>query len=179
MFGIISVSRKFVPIFFGEGFEKVSNLIIIISPILVFIGLSNVIGIQYLLPTKQQKEFTISVTIGAIINFCLNMILIRLWKSVGASIATVIAEFTVTGVQFYLVKKEIRFWEVVKLAKNYMISSVLMFGGSLLIGWIIKDSIFSIIIQVFVSILIYFAFLLLLKDDLIIEGTKKVKNKLN
>ena len=56
MFGIVSVSRKFVPIFYGDGYDKVVDLLIIISPILVAIGLSNVIGTQYLLPTKQQKK---------------------------------------------------------------------------------------------------------------------------
>ena len=60
IFGIISVSKAFVPIFFGEGYDKVAILMNVISPIILFIGLSNVTGTQYLLPTKRQKEYTIS-----------------------------------------------------------------------------------------------------------------------
>ena len=56
MLGIISIADKFVPIFYGEGYEKVVYLIVVISPIILAIGLSNVIGTQYLLPTKQQKN---------------------------------------------------------------------------------------------------------------------------
>ena len=61
MFGISTVSNAFVPIFFGDGYEKVALLIKIISPILLLMGIANVIGTQYLLPTKRQKEYTLSL----------------------------------------------------------------------------------------------------------------------
>ena len=71
MLGVIAVSANFVPIFFGEGYESVVPLINILAITILFIGMSNVTGTQLLLPTKRQKEFTISVTIGAIVNFVL------------------------------------------------------------------------------------------------------------
>ena len=177
MFGIISVANKFVPIFYGAGYEKVAYIISIISPIILAIGLSNVIGSQYLIPTKQQKKFTISVTIGAIINFVFNIIFINLWQSVGASIATVIAEYTVTGIQFYLVRNEISIVEVIKLLRNYFIASIIMFIVSLLIGLLILDNLISIIIQVFLGIIIYIGILFLMKDKIIFEGIELFKKK--
>lgn len=178
MFGIISISNKFVPIFFGEGFDKVVYLINIISPIILAIGLSNVVGTQYLLPTKQQKKFTISVTVGAIVNFILNLILINLWKSVGASIATVIAEFTVTGIQFYLVRHEIKLIDVLKIFKNDLIASIIMFSIGMGINMLTPYGLVSIVIQVIASILIYFIVLLLLKDVFVLNGAKKIKKLL-
>ena len=176
IFGIISIANKFVPIFYGSGYEKVGYLISVISPIILIIGLSNVIGTQYLLPTKQQKEFTISVTIGAIVNFILNMIYIRLCKSVGASIATVIAEYTVTGVQFYLVRKEIKLLDVLKIAKNFFIASLVMFIVSLILGEVIKDNLISIIVQIGCDIILYFAILVALKDNMVLGWGKFIKN---
>ena len=102
--GVVCISDKFVPIFFGTGYEKVSLLIKMIAPVIIFIGISNIIGTQYLLPTKRQKSFTISVTTGAVVNFFLNIIFINKIGAVGACIATVIAEFVVTIVQFYCIK---------------------------------------------------------------------------
>ena len=127
MFGIVSVADVFVPIFFGEGYDKVVNLICIISPILIAIGISNVIGTQYLLPTKRQKEYTISVTTGALVNLCLNFIFISKYASIGAAIATVIAETMVTLVQLYLVRKDIKIMDIIKIGKNYFIAGILMF----------------------------------------------------
>lgn len=66
IFGIISISKAFVPIFFGPGYEKTAILISIISPIILLMGIANVIGTQYLLPTKRQKEYTISVAVRSI-----------------------------------------------------------------------------------------------------------------
>ena len=178
MFGMISIANKFVPIFYGSGYEKVIILINIIVPIVLAIGLSNVIGTQYLLPTKKQKEYTISVTAGAIVNFVLNMIFIRLWGAVGASIATVIAEFTVTGVQFYMVRKEISFLKIIKLMRNYVIASIIMLVMSLIAGKIITNNIISIMIQILIAGAIYFILLFILKDKMINDGIELIRLKL-
>ena len=181
MFGIISVSYKFVPLFFGEGYDKVAPLMCIISPIIVFIGLSNVTGTQYLLPTKQQKKFTISVVGGALVNFILNFILIRYYKSIGASIATVVSELLVTSIQFYLIRKEIKIKDVIKLSYKYFIASIIMFLVSVGIGILIKNNVLSIIIQVIGSCITYFFILIILKNEFILknidETLKKVTRK--
>ena len=178
MFGVISVSEKFVPIFFGSGYDKVAILIIVIAPILLAIGMSNVIGQQYLLPTKRQKEFTISVTIGAIMNFILNLIFINLWKSIGASIATVIAECAVTITQIILVRKSIKLREILKTGINYFIAAIFMFIVSILVGLVIKSNIISIFLQVIAGGITYFTILFIMKDDLIYEGIGLVKQRL-
>lgn len=177
MFGMISIANKFVPVFYGVGYDKVIVLINIITPIVLAIGLSNVVGTQYLLPTKKQKEFTISVTVGAIVNFILNMIFIRRWASVGASIATVVAECTVTGIQFYLVRNEINFIDVLKIAKNYFISALVMFVISIIVGCVIKNNLISIISQIIISSIVYFGILILQKDKMIYEGITLIKKK--
>ena len=177
MFGIISVSNKFVPIFYGNGYDKVTYLIMIISPILLAIGLSNVVGTQYLLPTKQQRKYTISVVIGAFTNLFFNFILIKLFKSIGASIATVIAECIVTSVQFYLIRNEFKFTDVLKIAKNYFIASIIMFTISVGINLLIYNRILSIAVQVIISGCVYVGILFAIKDEMIYQGIDLIKNK--
>ena len=72
--GLISISQSFVPLFFGEGYDKVIILLNVISPTIILTGMANVIGTQYLLPIKRQKEYTFTITIGLVINFILNFI---------------------------------------------------------------------------------------------------------
>lgn len=178
MFGLISISNNFVPLFYGDGYDKVAILICTISPIIIAIGLSNVIGTQYLLPTKQHSKFTISVVCGAMVNFLFNLLLINKYQSIGASVATVIAEISVTAVQFYLVKDEIKFIDVVKLSYRYIIASLIMFLCSLFISFIIANGIVSIVIQIIVSVFIYFGILFILKDSMLLEKIGKLKFKL-
>jgi len=177
MFGMCSIASKFVPMFYGEGFDKVAILICAISPILVLIGLSNVTGTQYLLPTKQQNKYTLSVVIGAIVNFVLNYSLIKYYKSIGASIATVIAELAVTIAQFILVKDQIKFKGVVKIGYKYFIASLLMFICSVGVGMLISNNLISIIVQTIVAAIVYFVLLILMKDEFAHKSLRKIKNR--
>ena len=92
---------------FGPGYEKVPYLIMIMATLLPIIGLSNVIGIQYLVTTKRESLLTRSVCIGAAANFVMNMILIHQLYSYGAAIASVISEVIITAVQLYFIRNEL------------------------------------------------------------------------
>lgn len=175
MFGILAIANNFVPIFFGQGYEKVAILMSVISPILLMIGLSNVIGTQYLLPTKRQKEFTISVAIGALVNFIINMLLIKKYGALGASIGTVIAEISVTIIQFIFIRKNFNLLEILKLSIKYLIVSVIMFIVCIIIGNIIKNNLYAIIAQVIIGIGVYGVILLILKDEFIYAILRKIK----
>ena len=198
MFGIISISSAFVPVFLGKGYDKVIVLINIISPILILMGMGNVLGTQYLLPTKKQKEYTISVTIGVIVNFVLNYILIKKYQSIGASIATVLSEAVIVFIQYQYIKNEINFKKIVNLGWKYLASSLIMFVfctfvraifaitpiSGLIISYAIKHNIqkeffyniISIITQVIIGITVYFGALVCLRDDYIFMFFKKIKS---
>ncbi len=178
IFGIIAVSDVFVPLFFGQGYDRVSILMKGISPILLLIGISNVTGTQYLLPTKRQREFSISVICGAIINFIMNISLIWNFGALGASIGTVIAEFTVTVIQLYFVRHDFNFREIIKSSKNYVISSITMFIVCIILGQILSNGIVSLFIEVGTGIVVYGAMLIILKDEFVLEILKRLKNKI-
>lgn len=176
--GIISVSSSFVPLFFGEGYDPVVKLLNITAPIILFIGFSNVTGSQYLLAVKKQKEFTISVVLGAFVNFTLNMILIPIYKSFGAAIATVIAELTVTCVQLIFVRKTFNLFKIFKSSLLYLSSATIMFIVSCVIDRIINNQLYSMLIQVFVSAVVYFILLIIFKDEIICNFKNKIYDKI-
>ena len=196
MFGIDSIANDFVPIFFGIGYDKVVILIRIISPIVILMGVANVIGTQYLLPTKRQKEYTNSVTIGVIVNFILNYILISLYQSIGASIATVLSQLIVDIIQIRYIKNEIDFKGLAKLSYKYIFSSLIMFivcffvkifVNSNFVTRIIQNlntdviyskSIISIGLQIVVGMIVYLGMLLLVfKDKYLKLYIDKIKEK--
>lgn len=184
VFGIISVSRKFVPVFFGSGYDRVIYVMMTISPILIFIGLSNVLGVQYLLPTKRQKEFTISVFVGAIINFGINLILIPKYGAIGAAIGTIIAELFVTIVQLFYVRKDLNVLKILKISITYFIGSITMFVALLFVRKIPLSNLESVLLQVSVGIVVYILYLIITKNEFVFEyynqfkGIIKSKSKL-
>ena len=90
----------------------------ILSPILFLIAVSNVTGTQYLLPASRNTEFTLSVTAGAVVNVILNFMLISKYKAVGACIATVVAELTVTFIQIVMILRSLFLIKVIDQLKK-------------------------------------------------------------
>lgn len=174
--GLISVSDSFVPIFFGDGYDKVSIIMKVISPILLTIGISNTIGVQFLLATGRQREYTISVILGAIVNLCMNVLFIPKLGAIGAAIGTVVAEFSVTVVQLFFVRKKIKLIELIKLMKNYVIAGILMYLCCLIPEYLFESNYLLIISKVIIGVCCYTFVLFLLKDKFIFEIKDRILN---
>ena len=129
----------------------------------------------------QQKKFTISVTVGAIVNVILNYTLINLMGTIGAVISSVIAELSVLTVQLLYIRKEINILEIGKVAIKYLISSLAMFAVVASLASKMPISIKNTGIQVLVGVIIYIVALILLKDKFVKDGINQftigIKNK--
>lgn len=165
-FGIMGIAKGFVPWFFGEGYEKVVPNMMVIAPVIIFIGMSTITGTQYLLPLGRQKEYTLSVIAGAMINFILNIIFISIFGSVGAAIGTLIAEFAVMGVQLYFIRKEFSLLGIFKQAIKYTLFGLIMFIVVILLSNILSVSIVSTFVEIFVGAIVYGLLLLISKDSI-------------
>lgn len=177
-FGLIGISSNFVPWFFGPGFEKVIPLLCILSFLILSIGISNVIGVQFLIPTNRQNLLTFSVLVGAIVNFILNIILIRIYQSIGATISSIVAEAMVTLVQIYLVRKEFSLMDVFGSAWKYLISGVIMLILLIKLGNILTPTIMHTSVMIISGAIVYFALLYVFKDSFFIDNVKNITSKM-
>ena len=181
-FGLVMVSSNFVPWFFGSGYDKVADLLKMLAFLILAIGINNVTGMQYLIPTGREKLFTITVLIGAGVNFCLNSILIYFFQSVGAAVASVIAESTIAIVQIIMVRKELSPLEIVKRGKNYCIAGAVMVGVLFILNRYLTSGIVNTAILVISGACSYFIVLLVLRDQFFLTNVNtvmaKIKNKM-
>ncbi|SDM78307.1 Membrane protein involved in the export of O-antigen and teichoic acid [Megasphaera paucivorans] len=174
--GIFSVADIFVPFFFGHGFEEVILLLEVFSFLLLAIGLSNIIGSQYLIPTGREHLLTISVTIGAVINVFLNVLLIPHYESFGSTVSSVIAEIGVFGYQFWVTHRELPFRTYFLCVKNYLFAGMIMFFVLYFIPKSISPS-WYLLSTVFTGAVVYSAVLIFLQDKFIMEILSRIKNK--
>lgn len=178
MFGIMAISCNFVPWFFGAEFQKVIPNMVIISPIIVLISLSNVIGTEYLLPTGRQNDVTTAVIVGCFINCFLNYILIPKLLSIGAAIATVTAELSIVSIYIYLTRNEFDYRRIFSTNYKYAICSAIMFIPIYYFSCNLQQNALSLTICVFAGFLIYIFLLSLMKDALLLNLTNKIKLKI-
>ena len=80
----------------------------IIMPTLLFIGLTNILGLQMLVPLGREKTVLYSEIAGAVTDVILNAILIPRMASAGAALGTLAAELVVLIVQYAALRGDVR-----------------------------------------------------------------------
>ncbi|MDU5110390.1 MAG: flippase [Clostridium sp.] len=161
-FGLLGIAKELSPWFFGKEFEGIETLIIISCVIILAISWSNVFGTQLLVPLNKTKEFTLSVTAGAIVNLVFNLILLKHMGSIGACITIVLAEITVTITEMYILRKFLDIKELIKSVIIFFPAAIIMFIIVRIIGVNMGAKILTTILQVSIGGLTYLLFVFIL-----------------
>jgi O-antigen/teichoic acid export membrane protein len=101
----------------GDAYEGAVIPMQIIMPTLFFIGLTNVFGIQMLVPLGGERFVLYSEIAGALCDLIINWLLIPRYASSGAAIGTVAAEAVVLIVQVIALRQELAFMKKMPYVK--------------------------------------------------------------
>ena len=129
VFGIASVSKELIPIFFGEGYDACIFLTIIFTPVLFVKSLSIFICMQYLIPQKQERVYIIAAFSGAAINLIASALLI---KPLGAVAGIFIAESAVCMIQFRCIRGQ-------QPVGNYFSKNIFCFADGIVMLLIVRQ----------------------------------------
>lgn len=80
----------------------------IIMPTVLLIGVTNLLGMQIMVPMGQEKRVTVSVAVGGAVDLVLNLILIPPLGAAGAALGTLAAETAVLIVQAVMTRDILR-----------------------------------------------------------------------
>ncbi|MBR3509204.1 MAG: oligosaccharide flippase family protein [Lachnospiraceae bacterium] len=164
-FGIIGMANRFVPLFFGAGYDKTIVLIKLLAPMIIIVGISNCLGAQYYIPAGFRSKSAKFIILGSVINLSLNISLIPYFKSVGAVISTIIAESIIS--LLYLIN--CNGYYSIKLLKEHTWKKLIAGIGMCMIihhlGEIIDNTAVALISQFTLGLLTYIFILCILKDD--------------
>ena len=167
--GLMSVTDYLVPLYLGAGYERSALLLKIFSLLIVVVGLNNAVGKQILMPVGRQKDYNMSVILGAIVNFTLNFLLIPRLFSVGAVIASVAAETSILLAFIYFSRDYIRLSWILKAATKYVAGGLAMAALIRLSYMWLGLSWKSLAIQVAGGGAVYVIVVLLLRDRFALE----------
>lgn len=150
----------------------------IIMPTLFFIGLTNIMGMQILVPLGKENIVLYSEIVGAVVDLAINYILIPKYASAGAAIGTLVAEIAVWIVQYIYLRKQIK--DAYKNVR-YGILILALFLGSIASLWAKKVFSGSFIVLLNSAILffgVYFIVLTIAKEPLIYQIEEGLLTKL-
>ncbi|MSU82548.1 flippase [Anaerobutyricum soehngenii] len=162
-------AREGISFLSGDAYEPATIPMIIIMPTLLTIGLTNIMGIQVLIPLGKEKKVLYSEVIGAVVDFVINMLLIPRMASAGAAIGTLIAECMVWFVQYYVLRKR-----VIKAYRNiqyWKIVIAVIFGA--IVSFLTKNLVTGYFLTLVVSAIVFFGIyaltLFILKEKFFME----------
>ena len=119
MLYFILFARQGILLLSGEDYLGAVVPMQMIMPTLLFIGLTNILGIQILVPTGREKVVLCSVIVGAAVDLVCNLLLIPRFVALGAALSNMLAEAAVLVFQIIALRREvlssfrsIQYWKV-------------------------------------------------------------------
>lgn len=175
----IIFSNQSILLLSGAQFKNASLPMRLIMPTLLFIGVSNIVGIQILVPLGKEKTVLMSEIAGALIDIILNMLLIPNYGAAGAAIGTVVAEFTVMIVQIIAIRSI-----ALPVLKNisYLKLLISLLISSAAVSWICYmnwNEFLILIVSSSIFFVTYCLVLYCLKEEMVREYVNLVHNKLS
>lgn len=178
MFGIMSISADFVPIFFGKGYEPVVYLLYLMSPLIIIIGISNCLGSHYYTPAGYREKSARYIIFGSVINLICNLIFIPMFEAKGAVMGSIIAEMSISFLYLKNCNGFLTLSQIWKNSYKRIVAGLIMLILIKLIRNILSASILNLVIEICIGAIVYFVTLVLLKDSLVIELFDNVKLKI-
>ena len=178
--GLYSICKLFVPLYFGDTYTPVINLLMIILPICVFSPISSLLINAYFYPLGKTK-IVIFISLFVLIANCIISILGIILFDLGAISAccsTLICEFLLAlFLTIYALKViDIKFVFIDFL--KIILSCILMFASIFITNYFntYLSNIWIILIDVILGIIVYFIFCLIFKEFIMFSFLKTIKN---
>ncbi len=177
--GLTVLSDSVIEVLSGTKYAEASSVMRIINPIIIIVGMSNFLGVQLFMPLKKEKWTLYSDLIGAVCNLTLNLVLIPTFGALGAAVASVIAELSVTVVQLLLSRKYISIRTILVGLLKYLIMGMVMGFIVYLVSILQINSILKLILGILAGIIAYCIELLVTKNQWAYLGISMIKGKQN
>jgi O-antigen/teichoic acid export membrane protein len=150
----------------------------ILAPLMLFIGLNHVLGLQVLFPLGFERKVLFASSLAAVVSISLNLLLIPLLHQNGAAIACVSAELTGTIVlALMLLKKGIPNGLSPQCVAMYAAVSLLLAAVLLTGRAIFGNALPTLLFGGVVGPVVYIGTLWLVRDDVVRDAWAAVRRK--
>ena len=182
MLGLAGIAAQFIPWFLGNGYLPVTFLMYVCSPLVLVVGLSDCIGSQILTPGGKRAQSGKVIVAGAMVNACLNFLLIPHFAALGAAAASVAAECFITSLYLWLGRDFIKLKMLVRYGWRRLVAAVIMLGAVVWTGQFLEQvrglGPITTFVQIGAGAVVYFLVLLVMRDPFLYQYLGKIYRRL-
>lgn len=168
--GLYSIGEIFVPLYFGEEFLPVVNVLYITLPIAIFSPINAILINAYLYPLKKTKYVVISAGSELLVNVILSIVLLTIFDlgAIGGAIACMLCEIILFILLLFFCRNSFYHKFVIKDIFKIAVSSLMIFALVYPFNKFVELNIWlKLFIDLIIGCIVYGLFLLILKEDII------------
>lgn len=183
LFGLYSISKYFIPAFFGMDYVPSINVIYWLIPLVMILPISNQIGNVYYVVRDKIGMTTWFFLAGALLNFGLNFLAISRLGAMGAAITSLAAETLISTLFIIFSFKHLPYKKMVLQGWKPFVSALVMFATLILLNIFVFDVYLdNVIVQtlcdIAIGIFVYGIMIVLLRESMVLSVISKIKCKL-
>ena len=177
--GLFMLAREVVLIISGPNYLRSINSLQILCFAYIFSILAWILSDCVLIPAKREKYVLRSMSVSALLNIVINLVLIPSWNENAAAFSTVLAEMCMFIVNYHYAKDLVKDVFVSKTLLHTFVSSIIGCIGivvvCILCNYGFQSLIMKTIFSVIFSVIMYGAILILLKNKFAVSMMSKAK----
>lgn len=181
--GLFVVARECILLYGGSGYVDAIPLMSCFAFYMITTGYENILSNQVMYLNGKEKEQVRYVFMGGLINLILNSILyfMGIFSGITVVLTTIIANSILVTLEYYYVRKKLKLkinlfgFDKIK----YLIIALIFIPVTIILRKFVSGVIISLLVIALVNIIIYFAILFIIKDELLLEGIEIAKETIN
>lgn len=172
---LLSIGPNLIPWFLGAEYSRSIVLLQILAFLVIVKGINNFCGNALLVATYHQNLYSKCVWITTLFNIAVNAVLIPRIGAIGACIATVASEYLLFVMQLSYTREYIDIRQMLSSAFKYVVASFVVSIVILFTQRFMKPTPLNTIILGGLSGGLYFIFLWIFRDEIILTILNKAK----
>ncbi len=164
MVGIISEAKTILLLIAGKGYEDGVPVVRMLALSIPFAVFACFFSYSVLIPNKKEKQFMIATIVAAVANIVMNFLMIPLVGLVGASITTFVAEGIVVSMSIWYSKDTAIPKVDLQSVISVLVGGLAVFGICFGVGFLPLGMTVGFVVKVVLSVIAYFACLLVLRN---------------
>lgn len=162
MVGILMLANPLIILFSGSSFLEAVPAMRILTLNFIFSAIDGFLAWQILVPYNEERFLLLATSVGAVLDFVLNLFLIPVYGTRGAAVATLLAECVIFVFLLLRSRKYLPIRYIAKSSWYYLVASLPIFPICWLVEREISSAIGAVAVSVVISILVYGVILCLL-----------------
>lgn len=173
------IAPELIYCFSGNQFAPSADVLRIIAPNVLFIGIATIAGLQILYPQGKEIFVVRSAVVGLLVSVVFNLLFTHVMAQIGAAYSFLATEFVVVLTVVFLGRRFICYRFFNSSVIRYVISAGVMTVTLLLLHSYCEINVYAkLVIEIVAGVAVYAGLLVILKDPLFISLVKPVVYKI-